>query len=442
MKKLLALLLALVMLLSLAACAEEDDEPTSRRRKKDTETTSDTTEETEETEPEETTAEDEKDRPQISDTYTVFEEMDTVIIDDEYVTLFIGAPNSDSWGGLICELEAENNSDRNISVAAQCIAVNGKMTTDSLYVEVEKGDEAEDEFMILDLSDEDELTRLTMLLTVYDTEEYDFTPNYMIDIYPQGIDAYEEPDIDRSGDAVLVDQYDIYAVTKAYGENDWDEYAIDFLAINDTDMYVSLQLSTNSINGFGFEDTGSWNILPGTYAEKQLTLEQYSSLKELGLDSVTEIDMQIEVMDEDYDEIFSDPITLYPEGKGNAETFTYEYDKDDLTIAEGDEFKLTLAKSVTDEWDDTTLIFVVENKYDSMLCIEGTNVKVNGKTVDGLGLYSYYTGSKDHHTVLNIYDFYLEDAKISDIETIEMDLVVENEEYEIIFKKTVTFNIA
>jgi hypothetical protein len=442
MKKLLALLLALVMLLSLAACAEEDDEPTSRRRKKDTETTSDTTEETEETEPEETTAEDEKNRPQISDTYTVFEEMDTVIIDDEYVTLFISAPKADTWGGLICELEAENNSKRNIAVAAQCIAVNGKMTTDSLYVEVEKGDDADDEFMILDLTDEDELTRLTMLLTVYDTEEYDFTPNYMIDIYPQGIDAYEEPDIDRSGDAVLVDQYDIYAVTKAYGENDWDEYAIDFLAINDTDMYLSLQLSTNSINGFGFEDTGSWNILPGTYAEKQLTLEQYSSLKELGLDSVTEINMQVEVMDEDYDEIFSDPITLYPEGKGKTETFTYEYDKDDLTIAEGDEFKLTLAKTVTDEWDDTALIFVVENKYDSMLCIEGTNVKVNGKTVDGLGLYSYYTGSKDHHTVLNIYDFYLEDAKISDIETIEMDLVVENEEYEIIFKKTVTFNIA
>lgn len=442
MKKLLALLLALVMLLSLAACAEEDDEPTSRRRKKDTETTSDTTDETEETEPEETTAEDEKNRPQISDTYTVFEEMDTVIIDDEYVTLSIGALKGNTWDALVYELEAENNSDRNIAVAAQCIAVNGKMTTDSLYVEVEKGDKADDEFVIIDLTDEDELTRLTMLLTVYDTEEYDFTPNYMIDIYPQGIDAYEDPDIDRSGDTVLVDQYDIYAVTKAYGENEWDEYAIDFLAINDTDMYLSLQLSTKSINGFGFEDTGSWNILPGTYAEKQLTLEQYSSLKELGLDSVTEINMQIEVMDEDYDEIFSDPITLYPEGKGKTETFTYEYDKDDLTIAEGDEFKLTLAKTVTDEWDDTALIFVVENKYDSMLCIEGTNVKVNGKSIDGLGLYSYYTGSKDHHTVLNIYDFYLEDAKISDIETIEMDLVVENEEYEIIFKKTVTFNIA
>lgn len=432
MKKLLALLLALVMVLSLVACGgDEEEESGSRRGKKETDATTEDVGEV--------TEEEEEDRDYKSP-YVEFEEVGEVIIDDEYVTVTLSDLDEGDWG-LVCSFEVENNSDVDISVYTRGVALNGQMNSCSLYADVEEGGSVEEEMDIYDLEDVDELNRLSMYLYLYDAEEYDFNKSYLIDIFPNGKAAYKDNKPAAKGKDVLVDEKGYFAAIDGYEVDAYDDLLMPFLAINETEEVLNFGMDTIAINGFGYEDYASYIVLPDTYREGEIGLYSYEHLMALGMDDPTSLDVQVYVVDEEDESLFKEEMTLYPEGKSKAEDFVYEYESDDVVVAENDYFKLTQVKKLTDDWDDVTVLFVLENKYGDALDLYGKDMKINGKSTDDAFFCDVSTG-RNTYAAFYMYDSELEELDASTVESIEMKLEVRDEDYDLVFEDTVEFDVA
>ena len=438
MKKLLALLLALIMVLSFAACGEGDEEEeTSKRRKKDTETTSDTTEEIEETEEEEV-EEDEKDEKKSP--YTIFESLDETILDDGNISLTIGQFEEGKWGGIACQVEGENHTNQTMSVTLQAVAVNGMMTSDYFFLDMEAKDEGETEFSIYDTEDPGDLTRLSMFLRVTD-EDYD-SEYHLIEIYPQGKKAYKEDMPEKDGKDVLIDKKGVYVATQelVYRE-DWEPQQ-KYLAFNDSDEVVYLSLDPIAINGFGVTDFHSSYILPNTYVDRSVELYEYEDLLLLGMDDkITSLTLEVQLDDMDYETVLSDEITIYPEGKKNEKVFTYEPASDDVVVLETNDFRLLQVNYTVDDWNDHTVTFVIENKSGKTLCFSSDDTKINGKDVDFLFFYCDATGGRDTFTSCDLYDSNMKESNITKITSMEFTLEVWDEDYDDVYEGTVKFDV-
>jgi len=437
MKKLLALLLALVMVLSFAACGEGDEEEeTSRRRKKDTETTSDTTEEQKETEDEdEEDVKDEKKSP-----YTVFEELDVTVVDNDDLCLTFSDFDEEQYGGIVCAVEGENYSDLALTVSLQAVAVNGMMTLDYFYLDLEAEEESETEFTIYDIDDPEDLTRLSMLLRVTD-EDYE-SEYHLIEIYPQGKKAYKEDQPDRDGEDVLLDENGIFAVTQEVVYPKDYPPQLKYLAFNDSDEVYDLGVDALAINDFGTGDYHSNCILPDTYAEESMDLYDHEYLCLLGMDeTITSLMLDVTLDNLDYDTVASDLLTIYPEGKSNAAAFVYEPESDDVVVLETDDFRLLQVLCITDEWNDVTITFVVENKSGKALSFTSDDTKINGKDSDSLYFYCNTMDGRDTFTNCYIYEAGLKEAGITKITSLEFTLEVWDEDYNDIYEGTVKFDV-
>ena len=437
MKKLLALLMALLMVLSLVACAAEEEEDTgSRRKKKDTETTSDTTEVTEEAE-----EEDEKeDKKNTKSPYTVFEELDVEIIDTKDATITISEFEPDRYGDPTAIIEVENHTKEQMHVYPSAIAINGKIVSEYFTVTVDAKDTATYEFTIYDaFEDPDDLTRLTMSVNVLD-EDYS-GESYLIDIYPQGLDAYEENAPKRSGD-VLLDKKGVYvAANEITYPSDYNPQ-IHYVAFNDSDEVYELSIDTLAINEFGIADYHSNTLLPDTYAEHYFELYSHVYLVELGMEAneLTSITVNTSLWDDDYRTVAENETIIYPQGKGEATAFVYSPDKNDVVVVETDDFRLLQVSATADSWGDVEILFVVENKSGKTLTISGSEAKLNGKDAD---LYFFCDAVDGRNTfeVLTVYTSELEEMKISEISSMELLLEVYDENYRDIFEDTVKFNV-
>ena len=438
MKKLLALLMALLMVLSLAACAAEEEEDTgSRRKKKDTETTSDTTEVTEAEEEEEKEKEDKKDK---KSPYTIFEELDVEILDIDEATISISEFEPDRYGDPTAIIEVENHTNEEMHVYPDAVAINGKIVSEYFSVTVDAKDTATYEFTIYDaFEDPDDLTRLTMSVNVLD-EDYS-GESYLIDIYPQGLDAYEENAPKRSGD-VLLDKKDVYVAANkiTYPSNYNPE--VHYVAFNDADEVYELSIDTLAINEFGIEDYHSTTLLPDTYAEHYFELYSPEQLVQLGMkaNELTSITINTTIWDEEYSTVAENETTIYPGGKNNAEEFVYSPDKNDVVVVETDDFRLLQVSTTTDSWNDVDVLFVVENKSGKTLTISGSEAKLNGKDAD---LYFYCNAVDGRNTfeVLYVYASDLEEVNASKVSSLEMLLEVYDENYKDIYEGTVKFNV-
>ena len=445
MKKLLALLLALLMVLSLAACGEEEEEETgSRRKKKDTETTSDTTEITEEVEEEEEEEEKEKDEKEdkknTKSPYSVFEELDTEILDIDEATVTMGEFSIDKRGNPSCTVEVENHTNGKLHVFPSAIAINGKIVEEYFTVDAAAKDTTSYDFVIYDaVEDPDEITRLSLYLNVLDA---DYSGEaYLIDIYPQGQDAYKENMPKRSGD-VLLDKKGVYAAANKITYPDNSQPLVWYVAFNDTDEVLDLNLNTVAINGFGVEDYHGNTILPGTYIEDYFELYSHEQLVQLGMEAnkLTAITVDATAWNDSYQTVAENEVTIYPDGKDNAEDFVYTPDKNDVVVAETKDFKLIQISCEQTEWNDTYIMFVLENKSGKTFTVSGEDAKLNGKDADLFFFFDSVDGRSCFSTI-DIFESDLKELGISEITSLEMDLNVYDSNYKDLFDDTVKFNV-
>ena len=441
MKKLLALLLALLMVLSLAACGEEEEETSSRRKKKDTETTSDTTEVTEEVEEEEEEEETEKeDKENTKSSYTVFEELDVEILDIDEATVTMCEFSANKRGNPTCTVEVENHTNGKLHVFPSAIAINGKIVDEYFTVEAEPKDTTSYDFVIYDaVGDPEEITRLSLYLNVLDD---DFSGEaYLIDIYPQGMDAYEEDMPKRSGD-VLLDKKGVYAAANKITYPEKYQPQVWYTAINDTDKVLDLNLNTVAINGFGVEDYHGNTILPGTYVEDYFELYSHEQLVELGMEAndLTSITVRAIAWDDDFDTVAENETTIYPDGEDHVEEFVYSPKKTDVVVAETEDFKLLQVSCKQTEWNDTCIMFVLENKSGKPLTLSGEDAKINGKEAD-LFFYCDSPYGLSCFTTIDIFESDLSDLGITNITSLEIELEAYNSNYKTIYEDTVKFNV-
>lgn len=434
-KRLLAVFLVLVMILSLTACGGEEEEQTSKRRRKDkeTETTGEVTEVVDNTKP------GKEEKPErgkgYKSPYTEFEEMDdTVIIDDEYVTVTLGKPSVEDWF-LEFDMEVVNKSDRSLAVYTEYTAVNGKMTQDGAYVAVEPNKAASEKGHIYDITDFDDVTRFSMAVQIYDTFEYDLDKFYYIDIFPHGKDAYEPEKAPKELDS-LVEEDEFYAATTDFYVDDYGDYRTDGVIGNYSDELVRFTHNIVTVNGFGMNSMMYGYVLPGTFAETTNYLDM-EYLKALGIKDVTGLEVDCAFEDMDYDTIVENTVTVYPEGKSKYEEFLFEFDDKCIIAVEEKDFSMALTNITYDEEYGIKIYFVLKNETGKSLSFNGTNLVVNGKKLEYNGMYTSCYRPVDTFGVISIYE--PETLGIDEIESVQMDLEILDEDYDTVFEETVTF---
>ena len=453
MKKLLALLLALVMVLSLAACGEEVDEGTSRRRRKassndeeTTETVSETEEEnkdTEEVTEEEVSEETEPAQEQEEETstqwlsaYTVFEEGNATIIDDGGLTVTFGEPEEgDYWVEL--PVEMKNTTGGEITVMSVGEALNGKC--DFLYLSgtVEAGKTIEETVDFYDISDPEDVTRVSMLIRA--TDENLDSKDYLIDYYPWGMDAYKNTMPKAKGKDVLVDEDGVFAAIEGYKEGR-DAFSFDYLMINNSDETVHIGMDPVALNGFGIISYLSDYVLPGTYVQETATIDEFDYMAMLGLDEVTSLTLDVGVEDTQYKSLFKETVTVYPGGKKNDDVFVYTPDNSDLVLVDTDALKVTVVE-VMEEDTSTILLFVVENKTDDFANFEATDIKINGKDMESGWIYCSAYDGRDTFDAFTIYGFQKQEMGITDVTSVEMLVTITNDNFKTVYEDTVAFTI-
>ena len=430
-KRLLALLLALLMLLSLAACGDEEEEPTTRRNRKNKETES-TQEVTEPTEPADKNAERMKN---YKSPYTEFEEMDdTVIIDDEYVTVTLQKPTAEEWY-MEFDVEVENKTGRSLAVYADYTAVNGKMSQDGMYVAVEPNQNATERGTIYNVTDFDDVTRFSMAVQIYDTTEYDLSVMHYIDIYPHGKDAYKPEKAPEELDSLL-EEDGLYAATTDFYIDEMDDYRIAFTVGNYSDQLVRYEHTIAAVNGFGFTTYMYSYVLPGMFAEESDYLDM-EYLNAIGIDEITGLELDCFIEDLNYDPFVENTVTVYPEGKSKYEEFRFAFDDDCAVGVEEDDFSMAMTKVTYDDEYGTKIYFVLKNESGEALSINGTNLVVNGKKLEYNGLYTNCYRALDTYGVITIYE--TEELGIDEIESVQMELELHTPDYETVFEETVTF---
>lgn len=424
MKKLIALLLALLSILSLASCS--DEVPVSTPTEISEEPEAAVTEVTATSNPE---------KP----SYTVFEALNVPVLDVDGLTVTIGDFQDDYGSDISCQVEIKNSSCQTAHISFHTVAVNGKITDDTFAESVGANTTIAKKFELESMDVPKNLTRLSILLYVSD-EVYN-TATYLLDIYPQGQAAYTANPPAREGFGVLVDDGNIFAVSKKINYS--SKPSLSFLAFNDSQQILTLTLNPTAINNFGIHNYYSVDMLPNTYIEDRISLSEYQNLLDLGMENsrITSVSLHARV-DIGSKQHYNKQVTVYPEGEALAESFTYIPEPDDVIVLESTDLRLLQVRCQTPRnINKSNITFILENKTGKPLHIKGNNIKLNGQSLAQTFFSCSSNDGRDCCAVLSFADD-LDELGITAISELEMTVEVLDEHYEPIHNETVLFQIA
>jgi len=248
---------------------------------------------------------------------------------------------------------------------------------------------------------------------------------------------YESSNISaiESGDAVVLEGADgkvtgliadnelvKIELTDTYHSDEYEAWVLQIKAENKTDEVLSVMVSDSAVNGvmspvgFGVE------LEPGESLEDIGGWMDYE-LEAYGISEVTDVELEVVVMNTDYDFVYQGTVKAYPNGEANATIATREDKDTDQLLYEDDYVKvLATEKGSSDYYDNYVQLYVV-NKTDKSIYVGGEDVLVNGKDMDpywgedlaaGKAVYSY----------MYWFDDELQEQGIESIDSLELKLEV------------------
>lgn len=192
----------------------------------------------------------------------------------------------------------ENESDKNITVQARNVSVNGYMVDSSMSAEVAPQKKSNDTLTFLSSSFEacniEQIAEVEFSFHIFDSDSWeDSTDSDMILIKSSCADSYVQK-IDDSGD-VLYEDTNIKIVSKGLSEDDSFMGPSLMLYIeNNSDKGLTVQSRDVSVNGFMLDATLSPEIAAGKKVIASMTFFD-SDIEENGIESIENIETSFHI---------------------------------------------------------------------------------------------------------------------------------------------------
>ena len=282
MKKILLLLVSLFLMISVYGCSENEE--------------SNIIEENKETEIEKT--ESEKEETHTKSSFPTIDEQVLFEYDDIKLTAI---SIEEDWLGPQLKILIENNSDKNITVELDAIAVNDCMVSAWLYEDVGPGKKSNATFDIWSskLSDAgiSNIGKIDMYFRIIDSDNFnEIYESSEVEIRTSLYDVMDG-EIDDIGEE-MVNQNGIKIIGKGVS-NDliWGDGVVVYIE-NNTDRNIVVTTDDLSVNGFMVTGFLYQSVRPGKKAIESIILSS-SDLEDNGIESIEELSLSFEVYDED-----------------------------------------------------------------------------------------------------------------------------------------------
>lgn len=306
----------------------------------------------------------------------------TVILDNDLVTLTVTDYDPDGEWGPVFEILMESKTDQNISVYMRNVSINGVMCNSYCSEQVPAGKKVYGD-MDWDLEQLafcgiNYIETVSASVEISDADTYDTlaedTVSWSVTVGETDVPAVEAPTYDfepievLTGDAVLtIVNYD--PTGYSYDETP----ALTIYMENNTDALLSFSADDVTINGFMCDPYWSESVAPGMAAYSQMGWSN-STLESSHLTSVDSISFTAKVRDyEHWDTLDSQPATVTVNenaGEQVAAEGTVLADNDVLTVT-------VTGFDPDDDWGPSFEI-LVENKTDKTLYTGIENISLNG----------------------------------------------------------------
>lgn len=323
MKKLLALILVAVMSLSiLAACGSDDKKEASGSEgsfatvaPKDDATTEDAAA---------PATKNNTDNTDVEVTPTG----ENVVIDNDICMIEIVGLNHDLIMGPYITINMVNKTDdKDISVSADYVTVNGLTRNAILYTDIRAGKtDVEDLYFYDDAEDFiDEYTDIEFKFSVTETEKYLEDPVYnyypledplaeiVYNYYPLGeskAKTYVREALPT--DNIIVDNEDVTVVVTGFEDDAVWGQSVMMYVVNKSDKHLSFTAEDMSVNSIMADGVFYVNVYGGKTAYNRL---YWLELEELGIDEIKEVEFTLRVYDSDdffAGDIVNQKVTLKP----------------------------------------------------------------------------------------------------------------------------------
>lgn len=302
-KKALAIFMATALVLS--GCSSSETQTTSDQANNQEDVTEDATESEE-------TSDDEAATP-VSNEVTI--ENQEIFNQDDLIVTVTGMKFDSLFGPQIAML-FENNTDKNLTVQARNVSVNGYMVDSSMSADIVSGKKSNDSLTIMDSSLEqcgiENIGEIEFSLHIFNSDDFmaDNIDSDPITLHTNLYGTFEQA-YDDSGETIY-DENGIKIISKGLNaEQSIFGPSVILYVANSSDQFITVQARDTSVNGFMVTPTMSIDVVPGKVAISQMTFLD-SDLEDNQIDSINTIETSLHIFGEDItgSSIDTDPITL------------------------------------------------------------------------------------------------------------------------------------
>lgn len=302
-KKALAIFMATTLVLS--GCGSSEAPTTSDQTNEQENVTEDNAEANE-------VSDDEATAP-VSNEVTI--ENQEIFNQDDLIITVTGMKFDSLFGPQIAML-FENNTDKNLTVQARNVSVNGYMVDTSMSADIVSGKKSNDSLTIMDSSLEqcgiENIGEIEFSLHIFNSDDFmaDNIDSDPITLHTNLYGTFEQA-YDDSGETIY-DENGIKIISKGLDADQsiFGPSVILYVA-NSSDQFITVQARDTSVNGFMVTPTMSIDVVPGKVAISQMTFLD-SDLEDNQIDNIDTIETSLHIFGEDItgSSIDTDPITL------------------------------------------------------------------------------------------------------------------------------------
>lgn len=218
------------------------------------------------------------------------------------------------WGPEI-KLLIENDTEKNLTVQARNVSVNGYMVGVTMSSDVASGKKTNDSLTIesgsLDACNIDDIAYIDLSFHIFDNETWDDLINTeMIHIDTSCADSYIQA-YDDSGE-VVYDNDGITIVSKGVAEDaSFLGPSLILYVENDTENAITVQAHDVSVNGFMVDPIFSCDVMPGKKAIDDMTIMD-PDVEENQIENIEEMELSFHIFQADTYETIqdTDPIKI------------------------------------------------------------------------------------------------------------------------------------
>ena len=228
---------------------------------------------------------------------------DTVVLDDDYMTITITGIEHDSFGYYDISYTAVNKTDKAVTASSKFGYVNDiQLDSVSCYVSLDAGAKKKDSFSIYEsyLGGIKYIGKIAWRFEVYDAENYDVLDDMIYGEVTTSLDGQFIQDINTDGDVLLDDDY-CKVVYQGARTNEYGYRYIDFYVENKTeDKYIYISKDELSYDGWQADDYLSVDLCAGTCGYTSMTM--YGEPEDFDVESLDDLkEMKISIKAIDYD---------------------------------------------------------------------------------------------------------------------------------------------